>query len=190
MVGTLLWEGSYVAWGLPASQENNLITGNFPAAGLWPPPVRGLGLTSGTATERHSRRGRGCAALRDFTTKARSPAPARRIGPKMILGNSRLGADTCHFRLSCVAVTGGTAAALSEDIRLGNAYAEALHKCETEAARSGKGRTLRPARAAAATDGRAIGRRSPLHAWGIDRQLERCRPGGRRFVQWLDAPRP
>ena len=28
----------------------------------------------------------------------------------------------------------GTAAALSEDIRLGNAYASALHKCEAEAA--------------------------------------------------------
>jgi hypothetical protein len=32
----------------------------------------------------------------------------------------------------------GTAAALSEDIRLGNAYAGALHKCEAEAARTGK----------------------------------------------------
>jgi len=32
----------------------------------------------------------------------------------------------------------GTAAALSEDIRLGNAYADALHKCETEATRAGK----------------------------------------------------
>ena len=32
----------------------------------------------------------------------------------------------------------GTAAALSEDIRLGNAYSDALHKCEAEAARMGK----------------------------------------------------
>jgi len=32
----------------------------------------------------------------------------------------------------------GTAAALSEDIRLGNAYADALHKCEAEAVRTGK----------------------------------------------------
>jgi hypothetical protein len=32
----------------------------------------------------------------------------------------------------------GTAAALSEDIRLGNAYADALHKCEAEAARASK----------------------------------------------------
>lgn len=32
----------------------------------------------------------------------------------------------------------GTAAALSEDIRLGNAYADALHKCEAEAERTRK----------------------------------------------------
>lgn len=32
----------------------------------------------------------------------------------------------------------GLAAALNEDIRLGNAYADALHKCEGEAARTGK----------------------------------------------------
>jgi Family of unknown function (DUF6118) len=32
----------------------------------------------------------------------------------------------------------GTAAALSEDIRLGNAYADVLHKCEAEATRAGK----------------------------------------------------
>ena len=32
----------------------------------------------------------------------------------------------------------GTAAALSEDIRLGNAYADALHKCEATAAQAGK----------------------------------------------------
>jgi len=32
----------------------------------------------------------------------------------------------------------GTVAALSEDIRLGNAYADALHKCEAEAAETGK----------------------------------------------------
>jgi hypothetical protein len=30
----------------------------------------------------------------------------------------------------------GTAAALSEDIRLGNSYADTLHKCEAEAART------------------------------------------------------
>jgi hypothetical protein len=32
----------------------------------------------------------------------------------------------------------GLAAAVNEDIRLGNAYADALHKCEAEAARTGK----------------------------------------------------
>jgi hypothetical protein len=32
----------------------------------------------------------------------------------------------------------GLATALNEDIRLGNAYAEALRKCEAEAARTGK----------------------------------------------------
>jgi hypothetical protein len=32
----------------------------------------------------------------------------------------------------------GTTAALSEDIRLGNTYAHALHRCEAEAAREGK----------------------------------------------------
>jgi len=32
----------------------------------------------------------------------------------------------------------GTAAALSEDIRLGNLYADALHKCEAEARRTGR----------------------------------------------------
>lgn len=32
----------------------------------------------------------------------------------------------------------GTAAALSEDIRLGNAYADVLHKCEAKAAATGK----------------------------------------------------
>jgi len=32
----------------------------------------------------------------------------------------------------------GLAAALNDDIRLGNVYADALHKCEAEAARTGK----------------------------------------------------
>jgi hypothetical protein len=32
----------------------------------------------------------------------------------------------------------GIAAALNEDIRLGNAYADELHKCEAEAAQAGK----------------------------------------------------
>ena len=32
----------------------------------------------------------------------------------------------------------GVAAAMNEDIRLGNAYVRALHKCEAEAARTGK----------------------------------------------------
>jgi len=32
----------------------------------------------------------------------------------------------------------GTAEALNEDIRLGNAYADALHRCEVEAERTGK----------------------------------------------------
>ena len=32
----------------------------------------------------------------------------------------------------------GTAAALSEDIRLGNAYADTLHKCEADATQAGK----------------------------------------------------
>ena len=36
----------------------------------------------------------------------------------------------------------GLAAALNEDIRLGNAYADALHKCEAEAAKTKKDETL------------------------------------------------
>ena len=32
----------------------------------------------------------------------------------------------------------GTAAALSDDIRLGNAYADPLHTCEADATRAGK----------------------------------------------------